>query len=113
MPSKKNRLSAKEFEYVFQKGKSFKNQTFFVKVLKNDFAQTRVGVGLTKKLAKKAVQRNRYKRILRHISKEVLADNKFGYDVVIIGNENVANKTFEDLQKEAHELLHRTGIFEQ
>lgn len=108
---KKNKLNTKEFQRVFKEGKSLRSETFFVKYLNNDLGRIRTGVGVTKKLGKNAVQKNKYKRILRHILKNTLKDVSSGHDIVLIVNENAGNKTFTELQKEAYELLHKTIKF--
>ena len=111
MLPKKNKLSTKEFQSVFKKGKSLRSETFFIKYLDNNLERARIGVGVTKKLGKNAVQKNRHKRVLRHILKNTLKDANTGYDIVLIANENAENKTFKELQKEAYELLHKTTKF--
>ncbi|MEX0878070.1 MAG: ribonuclease P protein component [Candidatus Spechtbacterales bacterium] len=110
MIPQKHRLDSKSFEDTFRKGKSFKSTSFFVKVVKNSTKNTRVGVGITKKLTKKAVKRNYYKRVLRHLIKSVLESTTPGYDVVIIANENMRGQKFDKLQKEMYELFRKTGI---
>jgi len=113
MIPQKNRLDSKSFEYVFQKGKSFKSASFFIKIVKNNTKHARVGVGVTKKLTKKAVKRNYYKRVLKHLVKNVLENITPGYDVVIIANENMRGQKFDKLQKEIYELFFKTGIVDK
>ena len=92
-----------------REGRSFKNETFYIKVLKNKEHKIRIGVGVGQKITKKAASRNYYKRLLRHISKEVFTDFKLSYDVVLILHSFKGEK-FEILKKNAEDILQKAGL---
>ncbi len=58
-------LSAKQYSYVFADARRFGNQSFTLLVRLNDQAHPRLGLAIAKKSAKRAVDRNRIKRLLR------------------------------------------------
>lgn len=73
MLSGDNRLKKKkDFEYVFKKGKGFKEDFLFVKLVKNNLKITRFGFVVGYKVSKKAVLRNKVKRRLRETVKAEL-----------------------------------------
>ncbi|MEX0869917.1 MAG: ribonuclease P protein component [Candidatus Spechtbacterales bacterium] len=107
MLKRKQTINAKTFTEVISKGKSYGSKTFFVKVLKNNEGHARFGIGVSKKTTKSPVKKNYYKRVLRHILKDMISSNIFNCscDVVIIIQPDAAEKSFEELKKDAEKLL--------
>lgn len=58
-------LSAENYKFVFSKSQRFGNKSFTVLARKNDIGHPRLGLAISKKSAKRAVDRNRIKRIFR------------------------------------------------
>ncbi|MDX1535233.1 MAG: ribonuclease P protein component [Candidatus Spechtbacterales bacterium] len=110
MIPKKNTLNTKEFTQVIKNGKNYKGKFFFIKVLKNKDKKTRIGVGVSKKLTKKAVLRNYYKRLLRHVIVEVLPTLDSDVDIVFIGQENIKSANFQELIKDANDIFKKANI---
>ncbi len=82
-----NRLKKqKDFEKVFKDGVGFKQGSLYLKIGKNGLQSTRFGFVVSKKFSKKAVDRNRVKRILREVIKSNLSNIKSGLDVVVVVN---------------------------
>lgn len=83
----KNRLKKqKDFERVFKGGNGFKQGSLYLKIIENGLQSTRFGFVVSKKFSKKAVDRNRVKRILREVIKNNLSNIKSGLDVVVVVN---------------------------
>ena len=62
MLKKENRLKKKkDFERIYKKGRGFKGDSLFLKILENKEELTRIGIVVSKKVSKKAVQRNKLK----------------------------------------------------
>jgi len=108
MLPKENRLTKKkDFEKVLKQGKGFKQKTLFLKTIKNGLPQSRFGIIVSKKTAKKAVDRNKIKRQIREIFWKNIDKIKKGYDLVLIAwplikNEDYQGKLFiieDSLQK--------------
>lgn len=81
--SKKNRLFCKkDYKRVFFKRKELRNKDFFIYFCKNNFSYPRLGLAVSKKIFKKAVYRNKIKRIIR----ETFRKNKNlipSYDIIV------------------------------
>lgn len=73
--------SKKAFEFLFAKGKSFFNHP--IKIVyakeKSEYETTQTAFGASKRNYKKAVDRNRIKRILRDIYRKHKLENKEGH----------------------------------
>lgn len=106
----RNRLKRqKDFENVFKTGKGFKQSSLYLKVQKNDLKSTRFGFIVSKKFSKKAVERNRAKRVLREIIKIELPKVKTGLDIVILVNPEM-EVDFEKLQKTIKDLFKKAEV---
>lgn len=85
MLKKLNRLTKqKDFEKIFKKGRSVYDSNLGIKVLKNDLSENRYGIIISAKVSKKAVERNRIKRLIREIIKKENINLKNGNDIVIV-----------------------------
>lgn len=101
MLRKENRIRLKkEFDQVFKRGLSFYNKNLGVKVLKTELKVSRLGIIISNKVSKRAVERNRIKRIIRDFFKKEIEDLKIGKDVVIIVFPNEANKSKAEIEKD-------------
>ena len=56
-------LTAESYKFVFSKSQRFGNKSFTVLARKNNLGHPRLGLAISKKCAKRAVDRNRIKRI--------------------------------------------------
>ena len=106
MLPRKNRLyKNKDFEAVFEKGKTFFGKGLVVKVLPQDLPTSRFGFIVSKKTARKAVQRNRIRRRLREIvRREILPFLKKNIDAIIIAKQDCPD-SFNELQQELKNLF--------
>lgn len=58
-------LTAEGYTYVFSQSQRFGNRSFTVLARENNVGHARLGLAISKKCAKRAVDRNRIKRIFR------------------------------------------------
>lgn len=73
----------------------------------------RIGLTVTKKVGN-AVTRNKIKRRLRNISREVVANFGLpGYDYVIIGRHKAIDRSYTDLKKDLEYALKKANREEQ
>jgi len=100
MLKKENRLAKKkDFDAVWQKGRSSFDKILGVKILPNKIAINRFGIMVGLKVSKKAVERNKIKRRIREIIKAQAENLKIGFDVVIAALPMVQSKKFAELKK--------------
>lgn len=112
MLKKENRLSKKkDFDAVWQKGRSSFDKILGVKILPNKLAFNRFGIMIGLKVSKKAVLRNKIKRRLREIIQAEFLNLKNGFDVVITVLPSARGAEFEDLRKSLGGNLKRLGMF--
>ena len=81
--NKKNRLKKKrDFEEVFKKGKAVKGSFLFIKYRKNALGIPRLGFVVSAKVARKAVERNKIRRILSESARAIIS-RLDSYDVIV------------------------------
>ena len=107
----KNRLKKKkDFENVFAGGKTAKARYFFLRTIKTDSIDSRIGFIVSKKVSKKAVERNRIKRLFREAVRLDMARIKPGYDLVFIALNSAKEKDLTEIKKEIEFILEGYGL---
>ncbi len=95
--NKKNRLKKKrDFENVFKKGKAVKGSFLFIKYRNNELGVPRFGFVVSAKIAKKAVERNRIRRILSESIRDKVK-NLGGYDIIVFATSKMTTGHEEGL----------------
>jgi ribonuclease P protein component len=69
----------------------------------------RFGFTVTKRTARKAVERNRIRRRLRELARLAAADARPGHDYVLVGRRSALTERFADLGAMLGEALRQTG----
>jgi ribonuclease P protein component len=111
MLPQENRLKRKkEFEAVFKGGRIVRGNNFFLKFLANGTDKTKVGFVVSKKISKKAVERNKVKRRLREAIRLKKKEIKQGFSIIIMTTPSIKGLTFKEIQKEADILLEKGGL---
>ena len=106
MFKQENRLKKKkDFDNVFQKGKTIAGKLVFLKIKKNNLNINRIGFIIGLKISKKAVVRNKIKRQLREIIRENISNIKQGFDIVAGVNLKALNEEFQEIKKDTEKLL--------
>ena len=107
MLKKENRLTKKnDFERVYKKGRGLKADSLFLKILENDKNFVRIGIVVSKKVSKKAVQRNKIKRRIREVLRKI--DFKPGFDIILVAYPNIKDKKFDQIEEEVNYLFKKT-----
>ena len=94
----------KDFSYIYRKGTKFKGQYISIYKLRS-YSSIKIGFSLSRKTGK-AVTRNLYRRRLQAIFKDQL-DNLKPNKYVVISNSNISQASYEDLKKEALNLIEK------
>ncbi|WP_141434452.1 ribonuclease P protein component [Bacillus sp. 03113] len=103
---KENRIKKnKEFQDVFQKGKSVANRQFIVYTLKKpDQKHFRIGLSVSKKIGN-AVTRNQIKRYVRQVFHEIDGQIHNDFDYVIIARKQASQIGYHELKKNLQHVL--------
>lgn len=92
----KNRLKKKkEFDGVFKNGKTVNGSFLFIKFKSNNLDVSRFGFVISLKVSKKAVKRNRIRRLLAETAQNNLKQIKDNYDIIIVVKPGMAEKITE------------------
>lgn len=73
-----------DFKHLFANGRVIYNQYFNIRYIKNNEKNSRFAILVSKKVSKKAVKRNRLKRVIREIIRLNLDNIYQGFDYCII-----------------------------
>jgi ribonuclease P protein component len=83
-----------EFRIVYEKGVRYDSRLMTAFVRRNDCGRHRLGITASRKVARRAVERNRLKRLLREafrLSGENLRTTQAGYDWVLNAKRSLLN----------------------
>ena len=102
MLARKFRLNEKEdFERIQKTGKVFQSSNFGVGILKReDEGPSRFGFIVSTKIAKDAVDRNRFKRAMSEAVRTSMVDVEKGFDVVFLAKTSIVRVPTEKIMKE-------------
>ncbi len=103
--SKKERLlKRKDFVNLNKRGMRINTENFLITFGKNDMQITRLGVSVSRKI-KKAVRRNRIKRLIREFFRLNKRHIPKGYDILITAKTDLSSFKLKDVEKELKEVL--------
>ena len=107
MLPKINRIKKKkEFEVIFKNSKSLRSNLFIFKIMKNSLGINRFGFVVSKKISKKAVDRNKIRRRLSDLMRAEEKNIKIGTDLLIVALPGIEKKDFAELK----EAIHKTCL---
>ncbi len=111
MLSREKRLvKNRDFERVYQRGKRVGAEAFNLNFAANRLDLSRVGVVVGKKFSKKAVERNKAKRIFREAVKDIYGNIVPGYDVVLFVKKTNTPMKLETAKAELKKALVKGGL---
>ncbi len=108
----KNRLrKKKDIENVLKNRNSKTVSLSFLSVrfLLNELPYSRICFVVSKKISKKAVIRNKIKRQLREISRDIIKNTEKGLDIVVFTRPEITNSDFNQIKNVLETLLKKIG----
>ncbi len=109
----KNRLKKeKDFQRVFNEGRFAASDLISVKFVGNGTDDTRVGFVVSNKVAKKAVLRNRTKRMLRGVIGGKMNLIAAGFDIIVIAKKGISDVGYEKIADETEKILKKSGLLQ-
>ena len=84
--------------------------TLFAGILKKEETLTKVGFVVSKKVHKRAVKRNRLRRLMRESYRLLLQENNLGnsqkyLSLIFVGTENALGKNFDEINNAIKKLI--------
>ncbi|MEA2020195.1 MAG: ribonuclease P protein component [Patescibacteria group bacterium] len=114
MLPKPNRLQTNyEFSKVQRYGQSYQTPYFILICYQNPKRKnqpTRFGFIASKKFDKRAVKRNRARRLMREAVLKNISKIKNGYDVVLVAKHNIKNASFKEVFVEFNKILSKVSL---
>ncbi len=111
MLSLKNRLKKeKEFQRVFDNGRFIASDLLSIRFLDNGIDEIRVGFIVSKKVSKKAVSRNRIKRVLREIIRSKIGRMKKNVDMIITAKGKILKSEPGEIEDSLEGLLKKFDL---
>jgi ribonuclease P protein component len=108
-----NRLRRREdFAKVYANGDRYRGNYLNLRVLfdNNATLDTRIGIVVSKKVSKLAVTRNRFKRQLRAIFRQLLSQLKQGMQIVVTVNTVQRKPSYQEIWEDLHKLLAKAKV---
>lgn len=96
-------LKKTDYDSVFSKSVKVIDSNFVILFQKTSFTSARLGMVISKKVDKRAVERNRIKRIVREVFRE--QKHQVCCDYVVIGRYNISKEQNSALFKSLAELF--------
>lgn len=111
LPIQSRLKKKKDFEKVFKKGKGFKEDFLFLKIVPNNQEVSRFGFIVSRKVSKKAIVRNKIKRRLRELVRGTLSQIKPGVDGVIVVLPDFTDRNLEETKQTINRLFEKAKIY--
>ncbi|WP_040306496.1 ribonuclease P protein component [Caloramator australicus] len=102
----------RHFRLIYNRGKSYSDDTLVVYVFKNRSNMNRVGISVSKKIGKSVV-RNRVKRLIKEAFRINKDKFKVGHDIVFVARGKAAKSNFYDIEGSIFNLLKKAGILKE
>lgn len=106
MLKRENRIRLKkEFLEIKDKGKIKYSPLFGLVFLKKDDDLKKVGFIVSKKISKRAVDRNKIRRILSEIMRKNLDKLEAGSRIVFLAKKEILGKKYDEIENEINKII--------
>lgn len=93
-----------DFQKVFRKGKRLYSSVFILYYRLNEFSYSRMGAVTSKKNVRRAVQRNKIKRVAREVFRHHQKD-LISIDIVLVAKKNASEASKDELRECLEKLI--------
>ena len=100
-----------EFQRVRQQGRSITSRLLILAWAANDVEQLRIGFVISKRISKRAVDRNYLKRLLGEAIRPALPELSPGWDIVLSARKDALTADLHLLEQDIPALLRRARLF--
>lgn len=100
-----------DFDSVYKKGKSFSCKYFKLYVLNNGLPKQRCGFSISKKVSKKAVERNKLKRQMSFILRDELNLLNNDIDMIFVLRSSILEISFNETKLNVQKLLKKANLY--
>jgi len=101
-----------EFQRVKQQGRSIMSPLLILAWMTNDVVRTRVGFVISKRISKRAVDRNYIKRLLSEAIRVFLPRLPGGLDIVVSARPKASTADLRTLKQDMFTLLRQAHLLE-
>jgi ribonuclease P protein component len=113
LPNQHRLRRREDFAKVYAKGDRYKGTYLSLRILyDNDPIFTRIGIVVSKKISKLAVIRNRFKRQLRAIFRQLLSQLKGGLQIVVTVTAVQSKPSYQEIWDDLNKLLARAKVLQ-
>lgn len=101
-----------EFNKVYRRGKYKSGKYITLYYLENGTNKNRIGIVISRKAQKSSVKRNRLKRLVKEIYRDI--ETMFsGYDIIFLFRKNDILPNYSQVDNEIHYLLKSTNVLKE
>jgi ribonuclease P protein component len=104
-PAKNRLVSRKDFNNVYRKGAFLAEGPLSLKAVPNNLEFARIGFSIEKKFFKKAVSRNRIKRLLREAFQKNIEKIGKSFDIVVFYKKNEEKPDFKAISSLVKKII--------
>ena len=101
---------ASEFSRVRQQGRSLASRLLILAWVPNQDAKLRIGFIVSKRISKRAVERNYIKRLLSEVIRSLLPELSPGWDIVLSARRAITTADVAMLEQDVVSLLRRARL---
>jgi len=100
----------REFQRVKQQGRSITSRLLILAWMPNEVAILRIGIVVSKRISKLAVERNYIKRLLSEAIRHILPELPTGWDIVLSARSQARTADLRTLEQDIVALLRRAQL---
>jgi ribonuclease P protein component len=99
-----------DFQRVRQQGRTIASRLLILTWMPNEVARLRIGFVVSKRISKRAVERNYIKRLLGEAMRPVLHELPIGWDIILSARNPASSANLQELKQDIITLLQRAHL---